>query len=342
MKVLVSGGAGYIGSTVCSALLDAGHQPVILDSLVTGDPSFVVDRVFYQGDISDSALVGRIFREHPDVGVALHFAARTVVAESQSNPGLYYRENVVKSLHFFELLITAGCLRVIFSSSASIYQAPPGGGVNEKTPLRPESPYGWSKLMGEQMLRNLTEATALRALALRYFNPIGADPRLRTGAQALNPSHILGQLLATASGRAAHLQITGTDYPTRDGTGLRDYIHVWDLAQAHVAAVERFDAALGAETFLPINLGTGQGVTVRELIRSFEAVTGQTVPQKEAPRRPGDQAGTYAEIALAAERLGWVPQLSTADAIASALAWEKCRSASAADSRSAPEPLAEA
>lgn len=333
MKVLVTGGAGYIGSTVCSALLDAGHQPVILDSLVTGEPAFVQGRVFYHGDIADAQLVARIFDEHPDLCAAIHFAARTVVAESQAHPGLYYRENVSKSLRFFEALLTAGCERVIFSSSASIYQAleeaSGKAAVDENAPLSPESPYGRSKLMIELILRDLTEATPLRALALRYFNPIGADPRLRTGPYALDPSHILGRLLAAASGRTPRFQITGADYPTRDGTGLRDYIHVWDLAQAHVAALERFDAALGADSFLPVNLGTGQGVTVRELIRSFEAVTGQALPYEEAPRRPGDQAGTYAEIGLAAERLGWAPRLRMEDAIASALAWEERRAARA-------------
>lgn len=326
MKVLVTGGAGYIGSTVSSALLDAGHQPVILDSLVLGKPAFVEGRMFYQGDIADAELLTRIFTEHPGIHAAIHLAARTVVTESQADPVLYYRENVSKSLRFFESLVAVGCTRVIFSSSASIYQAPPSAkGVDENAPLSPQSPYGWSKLMIELMLRDLTRAGPLRALALRYFNPVGADPQLRTGPHVLDPSHILGRLLETAQGRSARFQITGTDYPTRDGTGLRDYIHVWDLAQAHVLALTRFDAALGDASFLPINLGTGRGVTVRELKDSFEAVTGKALPYEEAPRRSGDQAGTYAKVERAARLLGWRPERSLEDAIASALAWEERR-----------------
>lgn len=323
MKILVTGGAGYIGSTVASALLDAGHTPIILDSLVMGDARFVQGRPFYQGDIADTVLLTRILREHPDIALTIHLAARIVVPESVQFPALYYQENVVKSLRLFEWLIAAGQTRVVFSSSASLYASPADFRVTEDSAIGPQSPYATTKWMMEKILHDLAQAHGLRGLALRYFNPIGADPKLRTGAYLSDPSHVLGRLLATAQGRSPQFQVTGTDYPTRDGTGLRDYIHVWDLAQAHVAAAEQFDAVLGDAPFMVINVGTGTGVTVRELLQSFEEASGLTLPQQDAPRRLGDNPGAFADITRARERMGWEPQLSTTDAIRSALAWEE-------------------
>ncbi|GAA5511395.1 UDP-glucose 4-epimerase [Deinococcus carri] len=345
MKLLVTGGAGYIGSTVCTALEQAGHVPVVLDSLVTGPAAFVAGRIFYQGDIADTALVRRIFEEHPDITATLHFAARIVVSESLAQPALYYRENVVKSLTLFETLLALGQRRVIFSSSASIYDSPPSDGpaglqVTEASPLRPLSPYARSKWMMEEVLRDLCAASAgssapLRAIALRYFNPIGADPELRTGPYLPDPSHVLGRLVATWQGRQPVFSVMGTDYPTRDGTGLRDYIHIWDLALAHVAAAEHFDEAFAqaeadlgeAQVFLPINVGTGSGTTVRELLEAFQEVAGTTLDVQDSPRRPGDSAGACAEISRARAWLNWLPRHTSREAIASALAWEAQREA---------------
>lgn len=329
MKVLVTGGAGYIGSTTASALLDAGHTPVLLDSLETGCAAFAEDRIFYRGDIADRALLERVLTEHPDIALTLHFAARIVVPESVQRPGLYYRNNVLGSLALFENLLSLGQTRVVFSSSASVYRSPADQGerdlrVHEDSPLAPASPYARSKAMTESMLADLCAATELQAVSLRYFNPIGADPGLRSGPFVPDPSHVLGRMLRASA--AQPFFITGTDYPTRDGSGLRDYVHVWDLALAHVAAAERFGDAMAApETeggHLVLNVGTGQGVTVRELVSAFEAEQPGFPGAQEAPPRPGDTAGAYADISRIRRVLGWEPQHSTRDAIASALAWQ--------------------
>ncbi|QFP75886.1 UDP-glucose 4-epimerase GalE [Deinococcus sp. AJ005] len=338
MKVLVTGGAGFIGSTTCSALEDAGHTPVVLDSLVSGPPAFTRGRIFYQGDIADAALIQRIFAEHPDIDATIHFAARIVVSESVALPALYYRENVVGSLTLFETLNALGQGRVIFSSSAAVYDSPADLRVDENSPLKPLSPYARSKRMTEEMLEDLcaaSQATAqpMRAIALRYFNPVGADPALRSGPYISDPTHILGRLMAAAQGRADRFQITGTDYATRDGTGLRDYIHVWDLALAHVAALEGFDRAFGRAAhnlgpgvaFIPINVGTGNGVTVRELVTAFQDASPTPVHVEDAPRRPGDSAGACADTTRARDYLGWTAQLDVAEAMQSAFAWEAVR-----------------
>jgi UDP-glucose 4-epimerase len=328
MKVLVTGGAGYIGSTTAKALEEAGHTPVILDSLLTGPRAFVRGRIFYEGDVADRALLRRIVEEHPDLDATIHMAARIVVPESVAEPYEYYRDNVTKSLELFDELVALGKPRVLFSSSASLYALPSDGfEVDETAALDPQSPYARTKLMMELALRDIATATALRAVILRYFNPIGSDPDLESGVYAREPSHVLGQLVLTAQGLKDTFTITGTEHPTRDGTGIRDYIHVWDLAQAHVAAIERFDEvldAVGAPSVV-INVGTGAGVTVRELVAAFERVYGASVPVTEAPPRPGDAVGAYANVDLSRKLLQWSASSSLDDAIASALAWGKRR-----------------
>jgi len=327
MKVLITGGAGYIGSTIANALIDTGHVPVLLDSLVTGPRAFTEGKIFYQGDIADRALLERIFQEHPDIHSTIHCAALIVVPESVEQPYLYYRENVCKSLELFKNLEELGYPRVVFSSSASIYDAVPGFKVTEDSPLKPSSPYARTKYMMEMVLQDLSKATRLRGIALRYFNPIGADPKLRTGIHAREPSHVLGRMVDVALGKLPEFTITGVDWPTRDGSGIRDYIHVWDLAMAHVKAVEQFDTVMQktGSTYVVINLGTGHGVTVRELVAAFERVYGQPLPKREAPPRPGDVAGAYANAERALELLGWKAEHSIDEGIASALAWGKKR-----------------
>src|SRR3954471_1607727 len=326
MKVLVTGGAGYIGSITAKALEEAGHVPVVLDSLLTGPQVFVRDRIFYEGDIADRALVARIAEEHPDLEATIHMAARIVVPESVAQPYEYYRDNVAKSLELFDQLEKLGKPRVLFSSSASLYAVPQGKDgfeVTEADPLAPGSPYARTKRMMEQVLEDMAAATELRAIILRYFNPIGSDPDLESGIYAKEPSHVLGQLVMAARGQKDAFTITGTEHPTRDGTGLRDYIHVWDLARAHVRAVERFDEVIAAagEPSVVINIGTGSGVTVRELVTAFEKVFGSKVPIREAPSRPGDAVVAFANVNKAHELLGWRTELSLEDAIASSLAW---------------------
>lgn len=297
---------------------------MILDSLLTGPRAFVGDRIFYHGDIADRELINRIFAEHPDIQATIHMAARIVVPESVAEPAAYYRDNVAKSLTLFDQLVELGKPNVLFSSSASLY-APPKDGfeVSEGDPVAPTSPYARTKLMMEQILQDIADATDLRAIILRYFNPIGSDPDLTTGIYAREPSHVLGQLVMAARRQIPAFTITGTDLPTPDGTGIRDYIHVWDLAQAHIAAVEQFDTVLdrAGRPSAIINVGRGEGITVRELITAFEAVYGKPVPTREAPPRPGDAVGAYANADRAHEILGWHTRLSVADGIASALQW---------------------
>jgi UDP-glucose 4-epimerase len=327
MKVLVTGGAGYIGSTTAKALEQAGHTPVILDSLLSGPRVFVKDRIFYEGDIADRGLLARVVGEHPDIDCTIHMAARIVVPESVEKPYEYYRDNVAKSLELFDQLVALGKPRVLFSSSASLYAMVEDFEVTEDAPLDPPSPYARTKRMMEQVLTDMAAATDLRAIILRYFNPIGSDPDLESGIYDRQPSHVLGQLVMAAQGLKDAFTITGVEHPTRDGTGIRDYVHVWDLAQAHVVAVEKFDETLtnvDAPSTI-INVGTGDGVTVRELVTAFERVFGQSVPVREAPPRPGDAVGAFANVDKARDVLGWTASLTIEDAIASALAWGRKR-----------------
>jgi UDP-glucose 4-epimerase len=294
-----------------------------LDSLLSGPRAFVRDRIFYEGDIADRDLVARVVDEHPDIDCTIHMAARIVVPESVEKPYEYYRDNVAKSLELFDQLVRLGKPRVLFSSSASLYATVPDFEVDERAPLDPPSPYARTKYVMEMVLSDIAAATDLRAVILRYFNPIGSDPDLESGVYAREPTHVLGQLTLAAQGRRDGFTITGTEHPTRDGTGIRDYIHVWDLALAHVRAVERFDAVL-AQADAPstvLNVGTGAGVTVRELVASFERVFGRPVPVREAPPRPGDAIGAFANVDKARELLGWTTTLTLDDGIASALAW---------------------
>jgi len=326
VEVLVAGGAGYIGSTTARALELAGHVPVILDSLVTGPRAFLGDRPFYEGDIGDHDLIHRVLAEHPDITIAIHLAARIIVPESVQQPDLYYEANVVKSLHFFQALQQHGVERIVFSSSASVYASTAADEVDEGSPTGPTSPYARTKLITEMMLEDLGRAGLLRSVSLRYFNPIGSDPELRSGVHVSRPSHVLGQLTATALGEQPSFTLTGTDFDTRDGSGLRDYIHVWDLARAHVRAVERFDRLAPERTpSIVMNLGTGRGVTVRELVATVEAVTGRRLPITEAPARPGDARGAYANVDKAARLLDWRAELSLEDGVRSALAWAERR-----------------
>lgn len=321
MKALITGGAGYIGSTVATACVEAGIETVILDDLSTGRRDFGEDRNLYVGDIADAEILGRVVAEHPDIDVVVHCAARIVVPESVADPLGYYDANVGKTIALLRHLREAGISRVVFSSSAAVYFGEDGSGVDETAPVAPSSPYATTKAMVESILSDAARAGDLRAIALRYFNPIGADPRLRTGLQNRTPSHALGRIM-TARDAGEPFTITGTDWPTRDGSGLRDYIHVWDLALAHVAAVQHFDSvAPASDPFQTINVGTGDGVTVRELVAAFERVTDQPMPVAEVDRRPGDQAGAYAIVDRAAELLEWQAERSIDDGVRDALAW---------------------
>ena len=327
MKTLITGGAGYIGSTIASALIDAGHQAVLIDNLVNGRREFTKDRIFYEGDIGDSVLISRIFDEHRDIYAVIHCAALIIVPDSVARPYDYYHENVTKSLNLFHQLAGLGVRRIIFSSSASLYDTVPGFMVTEESILKPLSPYSRTKLMMEMILENLSQAEGFSAIALRYFNPIGADPAMRTGPYLKNPTHVLAKIIQASNGQIPYFSITGADWPTRDGSGIRDYMHVWDLARAHVAAVERFDQCIAEEgkPFAVINLGTGNGVTVRELLAAFESVIGKPVPAKEENPRPGDVAGAFANCDKAKKRLLWTAKKTVSDSIKDALSWDEAR-----------------
>ncbi len=322
MRVLVTGGAGFIGSTVVSALLDAGHDAVILDDLSTGSRVFTEGREFVQGDVADPDAVARAVGEGVDA--TIHCAAAIVVPESVARPLHYYRTNVAATVELLDTLGRLGCRRFVFSSSASIYVPGADWTVDENSPIEPGSPYAASKAMVERILRDAAAAGVTAALSLRYFNPIGADPRLRSGLQLADPSHALGRLI-TAHESGEPFTVTGTDWPTRDGSGIRDYIHVWDLARAHVRAIERFDEVLpGPSGYDVINVGTGRGTTVRELVAAFTAVVGP-LEVRDGPRRPGDVVGSYTRNERATRLLGWTAELSIEQGVRDSLAWAAIR-----------------
>ncbi|MFF4498783.1 UDP-glucose 4-epimerase GalE [Streptomyces sp. NPDC001546] len=320
MKVLISGGAGFIGSTIASACLDEGIVPVIIDNFSTGRREFVQGRICYEGDICDGDLLDRIFTEHPDIQAAVGCAAKIVVPESVAEPLYYYTENVSKGLAFLGHLLRNGCTRFLFSSSAAIYES--GLGITEAAPLNPSSPYARTKAVFENALRDVAGGSALRAVSLRYFNPVGADPKMRSGLQVMKPTHALGVMIDKFHAGEPY-PVTGTDWETRDGTGIRDYVHVWDLARAHIAALNNFETIVpaGGDTYRVINLGSGTGTTVFELIKAFESVTGRPMPAQLTDRRPGDVAGAYPDITLADTLLDWRPELSLEQGIADALTW---------------------
>jgi UDP-glucose 4-epimerase len=325
MKVLITGGAGFIGSTVATCCADNGITPVILDSLGTGRAELAEGRAFYRGDLGDGALIDRIFAEHPEISAAVHCAARIDVADSVADPLGYYETNVARPLALVRALLRNGCERFLFSSTAAFYEPGEDFSVTEQSPPNPQSPYARSKLMLEQILADTTAAEPLRVLSLRYFNPIGADPRLRTGLQLPRPTHALGRLIE-ARETGTPFVLTGTDWPTRDGSTVRDFIHVWDLARAHVAALQRFDKVLpDASGHQVINLGTGTGTTIRELIAAFEEATGRTLEVVEAPRREGDVVGCFTRTDTAHRLLGWQAEKSVLEGVRDSLAWAERR-----------------
>jgi len=325
METLITGGAGFIGSTIASACIEAGITPVVLDDLSKGRREYVADRPFYEGDIADGTVIDRIFRERPGIESVVHCAAKIVVPESVAQPLEYYRNNVSKTVDLLEHLLRNGCGRFLFSSSASIYTPGPDFAVDELSDVDPQSPYATTKMMIERVLADVAVAHPLRVLSLRYFNPVGADPKLRTGLQDPAPTHAMGKLIeAYKSDRP--FTVTGVDWPTRDGSAIRDYIHVWDLAQAHVRALQRFDDVVpGARGYEVINLGTGSGTTVRELVDAFQRVVGGEGQIEESGPRPGDVVGCFTLSEKAERMLGWTPEKSVEDGVRDALAWSEVR-----------------
>ena len=327
MKVIVTGGAGYVGSAICQALISNGHIPVIVDTLSSGREYFVQDKCFYKVDVGDPEIIKQIFTEHPDVEAVIHCAERAMVDSSVFNPYEYYISNVVKSIELCKVIAELGCKKLIYCSSASIYEDVTGYMVNEHSPIHPRSPFARSKYITEMVLEDFCNAYDLRCITLRYFNPIGAAPDMSCGPEASNSGNIVSRIL-NAVNKNEPFVINGSDWATRDGTCIRDYSHVWDVAMAHVKAVENFDMAFEArETkgmqYLPINIGSGIGSTVKEVVTAYENVSSDKVVIKYGPRRVGDIGGSYASTTLAEKALDWKCELSMEEAILDTIRWSE-------------------
>lgn len=320
MAILVSGGAGYIGSHMVLELIDRGEEVVVLDDLSTGFWWAVPrEATFVRGDMGDQALVERTLTEHGITEIA-HFAARIVVPDSVSDPLGYYLNNTVKTRALLESAVRCGVRHLIFSSTAAVYGEPPLSPVPEDIALNPINPYGRSKLMSEWMLGDVASAHPLTYIALRYFNVAGADPRGRSGQSGPNATHLIKVACQAASGQRAGMDIFGTDYPTPDGTCIRDYIHVTDLARAHIAALDHLRAGGGN---LTMNCGYGRGYSVREVTDVVKRVSGVDFPVRLSPRRAGDPATLVAKADRIRDTLRWRPEHDDLEEIVRhALAWE--------------------
>jgi UDP-glucose 4-epimerase len=320
--ILVTGGAGYIGSHAVLALADAGWPVVVIDNLVTGFAWAVDPRTtFIEGDIADAALVARIIAEH-GVGAIMHFAGSVVVPESVTDPLKYYDNNTAKSRSLIGSALAGGVRHFIFSSTAATYGIPDVSPVTEDTPQVPINPYGWSKLMTERMLADVAAVHPMNYCALRYFNVAGADPAGRSGQSTAGATHLIKVAVEAALGKRDHVSVFGTDYATPDGTGVRDYIHVSDLANAHVRALNALIADPAASHRL--NCGYGRGYSVLEVLDAVDRITNAPIDRRMEPRRAGDPDALISDNRAIVARFGWAPRFNNLDVIvAHALAWER-------------------
>ena len=319
--VLVTGGAGYIGSHVVLAVIDKGRPAVVIDDLSTGHRGLVPPGVpLIEGDIGDSRVIGDTIRGH-EVGAVIHMAGSIVVPESVADPLKYYANNTCKSRGLIEACVAEGVDQFIFSSTAAVYGDPASLPITEDTPTLPVNPYGSSKLMTEWMLRDCAAAHPFRYIALRYFNVAGADPRGRSGQATPKATHLIKVACEVAAGQRDHVDIFGEDYDTPDGTCIRDYIHVTDLAEAHISALDHLDS--GSES-LTLNCGYGRGYSVREVLDAVQREAGAKLDIRPAGRREGDPAALVADPSRLRERLDWSPRHDDLDVIVrTALAWER-------------------
>ena len=322
LPVLVTGGAGYIGSHAVLALHDAGWPVAVIDNLVTGFRWAVPGDVpFYQGDIEDSGLLARIFAEQGTRAI-MHFAGSVVVPESVTAPLKYYHNNTAKSRALIAAAVAAGLPHFIFSSTAATYGIPEVSPVAENCPQLPINPYGMSKLMTEHMLGDVARAHPLNFCALRYFNVAGADPQARTGQSTAGATHLIKVAVEAALGKRSHVDVFGSDYATPDGTGVRDYIHVSDLAAAHVLALEALIAEPARS--LTMNCGYGRGFSVLEVLDAVDRATNRRIERRIGPRRAGDPDALISDNRLIKATLPWLPKYADLDRIvADALAWER-------------------
>jgi UDP-glucose 4-epimerase len=318
-KILVVGGAGYIGSHMVKVLLDAGHQVVTLDNLSTGFRDAVLGGEFVEGDIADKALLDELLPSH-NFDAVMHFAAYIQVGESVENPGKYYTNNVANTLNLLNAMVRHGVNHFIFSSTAAIFGEPQYLPVDEAHPKAPINPYGTSKWMVEQILADFDRAYDLRSVCLRYFNAAGAEPEGLLGWRYDGVTNLIPVVLKVAAGRRPNVTVFGRDYDTADGTGVRDYIHVMDLCDAHLLALQRMWAGGGSDVF---NLGNGHGFSVQQVIDAARKASGRDIAVEEGPRRPGDPATLVADSTRAREILGWLPRFGDLDTIvAHAWNWE--------------------
>ncbi|MFZ2855128.1 MAG: UDP-glucose 4-epimerase GalE [Rhodocyclaceae bacterium] len=328
--ILVTGGAGYIGSHTVVELLRAGHEVVVVDNLCNSKAS-VIDRIgqiarrkpiLVEADVRDRKALSRLFADR-QFSAVIHFAGLKAVGESVAEPLRYYDNNVAGSLVLVEAMAIAGVKQLVFSSSATVYGDPETLPIREDAPLRTSNPYGQSKLIVENVLRDVATAdTAWKIALLRYFNPVGAHPSGMIGEDPRGiPNNLLPYIAQVASGKRTHLSVFGDDYPTPDGTGVRDYIHVVDLARGHLRALSALPGIQGA---LAINLGTGRGFSVLEMAKAFEAASRRPVPFRTTGRRPGDIAECYADPSFAAQILGWQAELSVEEMCRDAWHWQQC------------------
>lgn len=323
MKVLVAGGAGYIGSHCVRQLLAAGHEPVVVDNLVYGHRAAVApDIPFYDVDFGDAAAIGRVFTEHR-IDVVMHFAAYAYVGESVTNPIKYYRNNLAAPLTLLEVMLQHGVKKFVFSSTCATYGVPARLPITEDLPQAPINPYGQTKLDVENLLKALARSHGLSFAAFRYFNAAGASEDGKIGEDHEPETHLIPLAIGAAQGLRPALQVFGTDYPTPDGTCLRDYVHVDDLSRAHIAVFEKL-ATPGAQFFY--NLGTGTPTSVKEVINAVEKISGLKVPVAYAPRRAGDPPALYADSTKAKTELNWTPKFSTIEPIIeTAWRWHKAK-----------------
>lgn len=334
MKILVTGGLGFIGSHTVVELQQAGHQVVVIDncsnaseSVLDGIVSITGQRpAFERIDLRDKAAVHDFFKRYTDIGGVIHFAASKAVGESVEKPLLYYENNIGTLVYLLQQLVAMGKSRFIFSSSCTVYGQADHMPITEDAPVKPaESPYGNTKQIGEEIIRDTCRVSpGLNAVSLRYFNPIGAHPSANIGELPLGvPANLVPFITQTAAGLREELSVFGDDYPTPDGTCIRDYIHVVDLARAHVVALERLLGERNRENYEVFNIGTGKGSSVLEVIRSFERVSGEQLNYRVAGRRSGDVVQAYADTGKANRELGWKAESSLDDAMKSAWDWEK-------------------
>lgn len=330
-KILVTGGAGYIGSHTVVALFEAGFKPIIIDNFDNSQPSVIdalrkltnKDLVFYEGDVSDSSFLQKVWdKEKPDS--VIHFAAKKAVGESVDKPLLYYRNNLAGLITLLEFMADNGCKNIVFSSSCTVYGEPDQCPVTESTPQKTAtSPYGATKQMSERILQDTAATGKLNVVALRYFNPVGAHPSGLIGELPIGkPNNLVPYLTQAVAGKQEPLVIFGKDYNTPDGTTVRDFIHVMDLAEAHVAAVKLVNKKNTAP-FVAFNVGTGNGSSVLELIKAFQKTTGVNVPYTFGPRRAGDVAKIWADVSLATKSLNWRATRTLEQSMADAWNWQK-------------------